>query len=304
MEKKRIKLTIAVLAALILVFVFGTIIFGKQKSEPKGYLGVVVEPIDRHLKKELNTDYGLVVCEVEIDSPADKFGLMEDDVLQQLNGVKIRRPHTLTRLVRKIKPGESAEIKLLRDGEPKTISVVIGKFKSDFKNFPFANLHGDNTMFTIFTGEGSYLGVQLAELSENLAPYFNVKPYEGVLILKVEEDSPAEEAELKPGDVITSIDGEKVADPEAVTEIIAEFEPDEEIEIAIVRMNKPLKMKVTLEKRQSEENIFLKSPGRGGNIYVGPERLHFNWHDKDIKLDLPKIKTEKKLEVKSLPQSI
>ena len=55
---------------------------------------------------------------------------------------------------------------------------------------------------------GGYLGIVLQELNADLAPYFSVKAGEGVLIVRVEKDTPAEKAGLKAGDVIVQM-GEK-----------------------------------------------------------------------------------------------
>ncbi|MDZ7319440.1 MAG: PDZ domain-containing protein, partial [candidate division KSB1 bacterium] len=109
-----------------------------EKSSAKaGYLGVVVEPLTRSQKKELKADFGVVITEIAEDSPADKFGLQEDDVIQSVNGTKIRRPSTLTRVIRKLAPGDEAKITVVRDGATKTISVTLGRAKKS-RGFDFA----------------------------------------------------------------------------------------------------------------------------------------------------------------------
>jgi len=149
-----------------------------------------------------------------------------------------------------------------------------------------------------------FLGVHLPDLGEDLAPYFNVKPHEGVLILDVEEDSPAEEANLKPGDVITSIDGEKVTDPQSVSESLSDFEKDDEVELAIFRQGKPQKIKVTLAERENMKNIIIGSPKSNRELYFGPNRYLFNWQDKNIKIDRPSIRIDKNLRIKSFSNTI
>ena len=275
---------------LFLTFLFAltsdTGISGEKSTSQKGYLGIFVEPLTRHLKKELKADYGVVISRVEIDSPADEYGLMEDDVIQQVNEIKIRRPHTLTRVIRKIKPGDKAKISIIRDGKKKTIEVVIGKLKKSTAlsySLPAPDMRSFS--FNVFSPDKIYLGVHLWELDENLAPYFHVKPDEGVLVLEVEEDSPAEEADLKPGDVILNIDGEKVTDSDDVREILADYEENDQIEITIIRQGKTKKVTVVLEERDDHHNIFI-SPGEFyKKILIRPTEkiLKFN-EDRDIKI--------------------
>ncbi len=85
--------------------------------------------------------------------------------------------------------------------------------------------------FSVYGGRGR-MGVQLHELDEDLAPYFKVKEGEGVLVLKVFEDSPAEEAGIKAGDVIVKIGDEEIEEIddvfEAINEVHVEVEEDDD----------------------------------------------------------------------------
>lgn len=248
----------------VLIFLFTLVIVGDQNalfsaektSSKKGYLGVSIQELDRHLKKELKADFGVVITSIEEDSPADEYGLMEEDVIQKVNDIKIRRPSTLTRIIRKIQPGEKAKVVVIRDGKEKTITVEIGRLKSG-KGYSFSV--GPNVLK--WYGGGAYLGVQLHELNEDLALYFGVKKDEGALVLEVEDDSPAEDSGLKSGDVITNINGESISDPQDVQDIISELEEDDQIKIEIIRQNRKQTIEVTLEKRDSYHNFFI-SPSR------------------------------------------
>ncbi|MDZ7263807.1 MAG: PDZ domain-containing protein [candidate division KSB1 bacterium] len=231
-----------------------------EKSSAKaGYLGVVVEPLTRSQKKELKADFGVVITEIAEDSPADKFGLQEDDVIQSVNGTKIRRPSTLTRVIRKLAPGDEAKITVVRDGATKTISVTLGRAKKS-RGFDFAMGAYGNAL-RMFAG-GAYLGVELFALNKDLAGYFGVKANNGVLILQVEEDSPAEKAGIKAGDVITKIDNEEVSEPADVQEILSELEEDDEVELELIRQNNKKTIKVKVEER---ENL--------RQLYFGPQKM-------------------------------
>ena len=85
MKNKWFIIPAILLMVLVLVFMYKPEISNEKENTEKGYLGVSIKPLDRSLKKELKVDYGVVVSRVEIDSPADEYGLMEDDVIQQIN---------------------------------------------------------------------------------------------------------------------------------------------------------------------------------------------------------------------------
>lgn len=279
-------------SALLMLFVF-TLIYipdklaaAEKESKKKGYLGVSVEELSRHQKKDLKAEFGVVITNIDEDSPADKDGLMEDDVIQQVNDVKITRSSTLTRVIRKMAPGDKAKIAIIRDGKEKTITVTIGRLKSG--SYSLSVGPGKN-LFSWYGGGGrAYLGVQLHELNKDLAAYFGAKEAEGALILEVEEDSPAEKAGLKSGDVITKIDNETMANPEDVQEMIAELEEDDEVKIEILRQNKKQTISVKLEERDSKD-VFIGGPQR----MIRELKLKQN-PEKSFQLILPEINKDQK----------
>lgn len=288
MKRSVLKISSFLILALLLTLIVAPngLFSAEKESKKKGYLGVSIQDLSRHQKKDLKADFGVVITSIEEDSPADKDGLMEDDVIQQVNDVKIRRPSTLTRMIRKIDPGQKAKITVIRDGKEKTITVKIGRQKSS-QSYAFSVSPGKN-LFNWYHSGRAYLGVQLHELNKDLASYFGVKADEGALILGVEEDSPAEKAGLKSGDVITKIDDENIADPEDVQEIISELEEDDEIKIEIMRQNRKQTINVTLEEHEGYHNLFF-SPERK----IQELRLK-RTPDKSIDILLPQLKKDQK----------
>jgi S1-C subfamily serine protease len=256
MKKKWLLIGTTVLLSVLLLTSINNGIAGEKSAKKKGYLGVSIEDLDRRDKKEFNVDYGVLISRVEMESPADEHGLMEDDVIQTVNGIKIRRPHTLTRVIRKIKPGDNAKITVIRDGSKKAISVVIGKLKKD-GHYSYTFSGPDKTLFGFFGGNKAYLGVHLRELNEDLAPYFGIKPGEGALVMDIEEDSPAEKAGFKSGDIISKIDGEEISVPDDVVEIISDYEEDDEVDISIIRRKRKQTIKVILEESRGHGNLFV-----------------------------------------------
>jgi C-terminal processing protease CtpA/Prc len=102
------------------------------------------------------------------------------------------------------------------------------------------------------------LGLKLKDLDDDLASYFDVKAGEGVLVLEVVEDSPAEEAGVKSGDVVIMIGEEKVSDSEDLVENVYEYEVGDEVALVLVRKGKEKKMQIILEEG---DDIFTIFPG-------------------------------------------
>jgi len=237
-------------ALMVVLFVSQIAVFASDKSPKKtGFLGVSVEELSRSMKKDFKAEFGVIITHINEDSPADEYGLMEDDVIQFVNDVKIRRASTLTRTIKKITPGDEAKIQVIRDGSQNTIAVKIGNMKN------FGGVHvfegGAPNLFSIFEDGRTFLGVSLFEMTEGLAPYFNAKEGKGALILSVEEDSPAEKAKLKSGDVILKVDNEEVSSQDDVREILREFEDGDDVELEILRNKSTMKVKVTLETNET-----------------------------------------------------
>lgn len=242
---------------LVMVSLIGmgsTRLWSAQKEAKKhGYLGVVTQELSRHQKKALKADFGVVITDIDPDSPADRDGLMEDDVIQYVNDKKITRTSTLARVIRAMNPGEKAKLVVIRDGKQKTITVTVGRARRE-ESYAFSFM-GPRNLFHWHKINRGFLGVQIHAINEDLAPYFGVRAGEGVLILEVAKNSPAEKAGLKSGDVIVKIDDEPVSRPKDVYEIISEFDEEDEVTIEIIRQNKNQTYSVKLEERSFDEGI-------------------------------------------------
>jgi C-terminal processing protease CtpA/Prc len=250
-----------------------------HKIEEKGaFLGIYMEDLDKKMIKEI--DYpkstGVLITGIVDDSPAEEAGLEENDVIYSIAGDKVKDSKELSKLISSKKPGDEVKVIVYRDGRKKTFDLSLGEKKTAYVTINMddyehmnknAYVHtlgkegnvwitsGDDR-FSIYGGRGR-MGVQLHELDEDLAPYFKVKEGEGVLVLKVLEDSPAEEAGLKAGDVIVKIDDEEIGEIddvfEAINEVHVEVEDDgdeSDIEVTV-----DMKVNVTVM-RNGKKKVF------------------------------------------------
>ena len=103
------------------------------------FLGVRYVLIDESIAKKNNlpVDYGALIVRGENvtdlavvpGSPADKAGLMENDIILEVQGEKVTKENNLGKLIRKHKPGDTIELKILRKGEEKTVEVTLDEYK-------------------------------------------------------------------------------------------------------------------------------------------------------------------------------
>ena len=256
-NRKTVQIFMHGFLTIAVIFLFAAAATDAQcgKLSQKGYLGVSIKQLSEADKEKLDTPSGILVSGVEEDGPAEEAGILEDDVIQTYNGEKMNDPDDLVKAVRKTAPDTDVKIGLLRDGKSMEVSVKIGKLK----HFTWIdNDKGKMFLKGLDSGSSVYLGVYLQDLDADLADYFAVKEDEGVLILKVSEDSPAEKAGLKSGDVIVQVKGTEVHEAKDVQEIIADCEKGEKVDLQIIRHGKNMKVACELEENPHAPKVMIK----------------------------------------------
>jgi serine protease Do len=113
--------------------------------------------------------------------------------------------------------------------------------------------------------ERGYLGVEVADLNEELARQFKVPDLSGALVQDVTPGSPAEKAGLEPGDVIRSIDGRHVESKDTLTFLVASSAPGKTVSLEVLRDGRPRTLKATLGRRPAHVGMggMGKAPEKG-----------------------------------------
>ena len=105
------------------------------------------------------------------------------------------------------------------------------------------------------TVQRAYLGVLPQPVDQSMADYYGMDRPRGVLITQVNEDTPAEKAGLKDGDIILSVDGRESRNRSMLRNVISLSEVGQEVELAIVREGKEKNVAVKLEKFPDPEQL-------------------------------------------------
>jgi serine protease Do len=287
-------------------------------SAKRAWLGVYSQTVDEDLAEafDLPLDYGVIINEVMEDSPAEEAGLQEDDIIIKIDGRRITDQEDLVEAIEDRRPGDEIVLTVRRDEQELEIPVTLEKRPSIKKRIRFHKGPKSYTFSMHCKKERSYIGVSLVDLTRQLGDYFGVKKGRGALVTEVLKDSPAEEAGLKAGDVIISIDGEKVADADDVQELIEDYEPGDKVKIVVVRNRKEKSFSVEVGETEDSPLSWFYGQAFSPDIYLKaiPKRfpafdkeLEIEFDEEDVDLALDEFKEEMKKfkkEMKSLKKEL
>jgi serine protease Do len=166
----------------------------------RGYLGIVIQALTADLAESFGIDQrkGILVAQVSEDSPAQKAGLRQGDVIVAYRGKPVTDIGNFRNRVALTPPGSREQLTILRDGERKNLTVTIGKLTEDEV---LAQGPAQST---------DEIGLTVQTLTPQLAEQFDAKPGEGVVVTEVRPGSVAAVAGIEPGTVILQVNRKPV----------------------------------------------------------------------------------------------
>lgn len=183
----------------------------------RGWLGVQIQPVTEEVAAALGIGdaKGALVAGVMEDTPALRAGLQNGDIILGVDGTMIEDFKELPRLIAATKAGSEVVLTISRRGTSKEVSVVIGSMPGD----EVAMRDSPDTA----DGDRPSIGLLLAPLTDEVRSQQGVdRDTKGVFVAKVIAGSPADEAGIQAGSVISMVGQREVASPkELVDEIRA-----------------------------------------------------------------------------------
>ncbi len=183
----------------------------------RGFLGVGIQDLKPDLAEAFNikAGEGALVADVQPDSPGARSGLQSGDIILSWKGKKVEDARRLKFAVGATKPDEEVKVRILREGEEKTVEVKVGEKPGSGKLASGAGSSSD---------EGVLNGVGVADLTPQVRNEFEIPSrVEGAVITQVDPNSAAAQAGLSPGDVILEINRKPVRNAEEAIRLTEDF---------------------------------------------------------------------------------
>ena len=198
--------------------------FGETR---RGWLGVKIQTITDDIAEAsgVKENSGALVASVTPGSPAAKAGIQDGDVILKFDGKDVTSMRGLPRLVAQTPIGKDVDVELLRKGQRLHLKVAVGRLaeenepaKAAAKEAPKGkgnkgkDRDKDSGKSAPPSGRPSLIGLVLAPLNDELREKHGIgKDVKGIIVLEVDQASPAAEKGVKVGDVIVEVAQEAVA---------------------------------------------------------------------------------------------
>ena len=179
----------------------------------RGYLGIVIQDMTPELAKSFGLDdhKGILVAQVSGNSPAEKAGLKQGDVIVEFNGKTVTKVNSFRNRVALKKPGSRQKVTVLRNRKRKTLTVTIGELPN-----------GELAATEEPTQSLNKLGLAVQTLTPDLAKQFGLQDEKGVLITQVTQGTAAARAGIKAGTVIREVNRKPVNNAGEFKKIVAQ----------------------------------------------------------------------------------
>lgn len=208
----------------------------KKGKIVRGWIGVMMQKITPELKDKLNLidEKGALVSDVVVQGPVDEAGIKRGDVIVAFNGKEIKEMHELPYIVASAAVGQTVVVDIIRKREKKSVQVKVGELKPATEEAqPGA--------------EGELgLGITLKEVTPELAQQYDLTVTRGIIIVDVESNSPADEADLRSGDIILEVDQLPMKTIEAFVRKVRQYRQGDTVLILINREGSTLFMTLAI----------------------------------------------------------
>ena len=180
--------------------------FGETK---RGWLGVRIQDVSQEIAdvEKLDEPRGALVASVAENSPSDKAGIKAGDIILEFNGVKINQMKELPAIVAKTKVGKKVKVKVWRNQKEITKNVLLGRLETseDFK------VSEKKEPVEKQTSEIESLKITVRLLNnEDIKTRKLPNQITGLVVTKIENDSPLKNTTLAVNDIITEAQKKKI----------------------------------------------------------------------------------------------
>jgi serine protease Do len=183
----------------------------------RGYLGVRIQELSEDLARSFGVEgiAGVLVAEVTEGTPAVKAGIKAGDVILEIDGQPVRSPGQLRNVVAATPPGTTVRVLVLRDKKRHELSLKVGELPAEQVTASASEPEAQSL---------GKLGLGVQNLTDELAQQLGYERHEGVVVSRVEPDSAAARAGLRPGMLIRQVNQKDVENMRDFQTALAESE--------------------------------------------------------------------------------
>ena len=198
----------------------------------RGWLGVSIQDVDRNLADSFGLDRprGALIAQVGKDSPAEQAGLEPGDVILSFAGEAIETSADLPHVVGLIAPGTKVVAVIFREGKEQDLTVEVGGLGADEVASVNAGVAADGSI--------SILGMRLVKADP--AELSSIGLSGGVAVSEVDRGSPADEAGVMTGDVLTRLGNQPIGRIEDLDGLAEQLIPGSSVPARLIRGRSPL----------------------------------------------------------------
>ena len=182
-----------------------------------GWLGVTIQDLNDDLRNYFGVKEkkGVIVIQVTKDSPAERAGFKEGDLILTFDGKPIKTTRDLIRMVSATEVGRVIPSEILRNAKRLTLKVKIGERPEDIEALQKAE--------TLDVKKAIFRGLGVEDITSYTTQKYNLTDKEGVVVTYIDDDSPASRSGLKVGDVISKIEGKRIHSKRSFTSIASKI---------------------------------------------------------------------------------